>query len=92
MKSNRWWEEEARFLCSPQAIEEEEDYLLRCAETKEIPHDQLVSRWQAMLSAKEWLETISQVDCPPEKPTTTMQSGCKSCLSTPTCSCEGYKR
>jgi len=85
-----WWE--VGLLCTPQAVEDEESYLLEYGQ-HELPHDQLVSRWQAMLSAKEWLESqlpaISITDSGPTP--TTPPAECRACLSTP-CSCEGYRR
>lgn len=80
-RNNRFWEEEVRFLCSPQAVEDEETYLLEHGQF-ELPHDQLVSRWQAMLRAKEWLESqFVQVDSPQQQQQPTTNVGCRSCLS-----------
>jgi hypothetical protein len=89
--SRQFWEEEAQFLCSPQAIEDEESYLIEHGQT-ELPHRELVERWQRMLCAKDWLQEqfSPPVEHLPEQ-STTSTSGCRVCLSTP-CSCEDYRR
>jgi hypothetical protein len=76
-----------RRLCTPDAIEAEENYLLSDSAHDELGHQEYVRRWQRLQSAKEWLKdqfatpVASYAPLPadslPEKPTTTASNdGC----------------
>jgi len=92
MSRRHFWET-PQLLCTPEAIFDEENEILRlhALPHSETEHQALVERWRAAQSAKQWLqETLALVDVLPEREPST-PPGCKVCLSTP-CSCERYKR
>lgn len=91
--SHRFWE--VPLLCTPDAIEAEEEELLRLlAEPhSKSAHQALVGRWQAMLSAKALLHSSIQPQPTTSNAATANENnhGCRSCQSAP-CECVRYKR